>query len=305
MKISTLLETTLVDLYRKMDGLKAMIADKATTPGEKENAGSLLKKIEDRLAREFPGHERPTQKTYTPQPYNTTSWGSEDWLRGMANAAKYQEKLDKLKKDDPEAYKNEMLRTLNNMKRKLKILRKSHVPGNVETADQIRSYTNRINSFIRREFPDMWEELNTKRNAANRKAWERTEKKRKQKYNQRKEAVKKEGGGTTNTIGKKYENVLKTLYNSMKGVKYKPFGFPAVIGTKNEKWDSGSKFLRLMPYMPMGEIRSRWNKFDEETRNELRRAIESVHTQGTKFGGFTAAQKKSLLGAMTPFKTKS
>jgi hypothetical protein len=46
MKISALLEVTAVDLFRKIDGLDAMIADPATTAGEKQNAQELKRKLQ-------------------------------------------------------------------------------------------------------------------------------------------------------------------------------------------------------------------------------------------------------------------
>ena len=45
MKIQNLFEVTADDIFRKLDGLNAMIKDPATTPNEKHNAAKLKQNI--------------------------------------------------------------------------------------------------------------------------------------------------------------------------------------------------------------------------------------------------------------------
>lgn len=48
-------------LCSKIDALDAVLADKAATPGEKENAAALKIKLQNKLQTEFPGAMRPSK----------------------------------------------------------------------------------------------------------------------------------------------------------------------------------------------------------------------------------------------------
>lgn len=298
MKISTLLEAvTAADLRRKIAGLDAMIADIATTSGEKENAAKLKKTLQARLANEFP-HDAGSSAG------SMSSYFSDDFLTRMANAAQAEKELQDLKQSNPEAYRKRMLEKLDKMKQTLSNMRKRHVPGNVDTAAQIREFSQRVDNFIRAEFPEKWDEIVRKRDEANRKSGARLAKKQAEKKKAGMAAVKAEQKGTWKTLGKQYEPALRELYNAMLGVKFRSYGYPSVVGKGTDKWDSGPSFLQLMAHLPTGEIRKKWNQLDKQIQQDLISAVDGVNTQGSNFSGYTPAQKKSLLAAMTEYKSK-
>ena len=302
MKILTLLESTSDDLYRKIDALDAMIADKSTTSGEKENAAALKKKIEAKLAKMFPGAKRPAAKASSTSQGFSSGFGDNDFWAGMARAAQAAKDLEDLKKNDPEAYKKKMEDKLKAMKSRLATLRRNHLSGNVETAYQIRQLTAELERFMAKEFPEMYKEILKKREEANRKAGQARDKKRDAKDKAAKAAVKKSGLSTWKEQGKTYESSLKALYDQLVGLKYKGHGYPAEVGKGYAKWKNGSEFMLKMTYMPMGEIRKAWNKLSPEDQLALRDAVEGTNTMGYNQKGYTEAQKKALLNAMAPYK---
>lgn len=295
MKISTLLEAvTAADLFRKIDGLDAMIKDPATTSGEKTNAAELKKRLQDRISREFPGATKTQTAGIGPAEY-------EFWTR-MSNAAQAEKELQDLKQSNPEAYRKRMLEKLDKMKQTLSNMRKRHVPGNVETAYEIKEFSRKLDNFIRKEFPEKWAELEAKREAARSKSYARQDQKRTEKEKAGRKAVKAEQKGTFNTVGKQYGPALRELYNALLGVKFRAYGFPAEMGKGTSKWESSAAFLRRLVFVPTGEIRKKWNQMDSAIQSDLRSAIEGVNTQGANFQGFTKAQKDSLLTAMSAYK---
>jgi hypothetical protein len=295
MKISTLLEAvTAADLFRRIDGLDAMIKDPATTSGEKTNAAELKKRLQDRISREFPGATKTQTAGIGPAEY-------EFWTR-MSNAAQAEKELQDLKQSNPEAYRKRMLEKLDKMKQTLSNMRKRHVPGNVETAYEIKEFSRKLDNFIRKEFPEKWAELEAKREAARSKSYARQDQKRTEKEKAGRKAVKAEQKGTFNTVGKQYGPALRELYNALLGVKFRAYGFPAEMGKGTSKWESSAAFLRRLVFVPTGEIRKKWNQMDSAIQSDLRSAIEGVNTQGANFQGFTKAQKDSLLTAMSAYK---
>ena len=295
MKISTLLEAvTAADLFRRIDGLDAMIKDPATTSGEKTNAAELKKRLQDRISREFPGATKTQTAGIGPAEY-------EFWTR-MSNAAQAEKELQDLKQSNPEAYRKRMLEKLDKMKQTLSNMRKRHVPGNVETAYEIKEFSRKLDNFIRKEFPEKWAEIEAKREAARSKSYARQDQKRTEKEKAGRKAVKAEQKGTFNTVGKQYGPALRELYNALLGVKFRAYGFPAEMGKGTSKWESSAAFLRRLVFVPTGEIRKKWNQMDSAIQSDLRSAIEGVNTQGANFQGFTKAQKDSLLTAMSAYK---
>jgi hypothetical protein len=288
MKLQTLLEFTAADLLRKIRALEALIKDPAATAGEKENAKARKQTLQNRLNKEF-----PNEKTY------------DDYLVGLARAFEKEQELKDLKQTDPDEYRKIMLAKLDRMKTKLSGMRKRHTPGNVDTATEIRDYEYEVDNFIRREFPDMWKEIVSKRKEANRRSYERTQKKSTEKRKAGRAAVKAEKKGTFKTQGKQFESALKELYNSLMGVKFRPaYNFSAEVGKGYDKWGSGGKFLETLKFIPNGKIREKWNNLDEKTQQDLIQAVDGVNTQGSAFGGYTPAQKKALLTAMSEYKSK-
>lgn len=297
MKISTLLEAvTAADLFRRIDGLDAMIKDPATTSGEKTNAAELKKRLQDRISREFPGATKTQTAGIGPAEY-------EFWTR-MSNAAQAEKELQDLKQSNPEAYRKRMLEKLDKMKQTLSNMRKRHVPGNVETAYEIKEFSRKLDNFIRKEFPEKWAEIEAKREAARSKSYARQDQKRAQKEKAGREAVKAEKKGTWKTLGKQYEPALRELYNALLGVKFRAYGVPTEIGKGYDKWKSGAHFLQVLIHVPTGEIRKKWSQLDKQIQQDLISAVDGVNTQGYNFSGYTPAQKKSLLAAMTEYKTK-
>jgi hypothetical protein len=292
MKISALLEVTAADLFRKIDGLDAMIADPATTAGEKQNAQALKLKLQNRLNTEFPGAQRP----------NSSTVELDDFWTGMARAAQAQQDLEDLKQNDPAAYRAQMMDRLKKMQSNLANMRKRHVPGDVESAAEIREYARRVDNFIRREFPEKWKEMEAKRQQAQQRSYARADQKRAAKQKAGKEAVKKEQKGTWKTVGRQYAPALNALYDALRGTKFK-YG---VLGEKSYIYSkvSPADKIELLPHIPTGEIRKQWNQMSSDVQAELRAAVDQVNTQGPKFEGYTTAQKASLLAAMSPYKTK-
>lgn len=297
MQIVELLEATAADLFRKLDGLKAMIDDPATTAGEKTTASKLMSKLEARLASEFPGAKKPS--TNAPDPM--ISRDNEFWA-SVARGAQAEKELKDLKQTDPAAYKKRMQEKLAAMKRRLAAMRRSHVPGNVETARDIADLSRSIDIFIRSEFPDQWEAIQQKRNDSNRRAGERRDQQRTAKQQAGKEEVKKSGLGTWSTQGKAYEPALRALYNALRGTKFRIANFKAVLGAGSTAWKSGPDFLRILYMLPTGAIRTEWNRLDPETQQALRAAIDGMNSSGYNQKGYTPAQKAAILNAMTPYK---
>lgn len=301
MKISILLESTSDDLYRKIDALDAMIKDTATTTGEKENAAALKQKIEAKLAKMFPGAKRPEKVKATDTSYSS-GFGNNDFWAGMAKAAKDAQDLEDLKQNDPEAYRQRMEAKLKTMQDKLARMRKYHLSGNVETAYQIKQYAAEVERFLAREFPEKYAEIVAKRDEANYKAFQARSKKKADKEKAAKDAVKKSGKLTWKEQGKTYEPALKALYDQLVGLEYRPYGYKSVVGQGIDKWKSGDKFMISIIQMPMGEIRKAWNKLTPEYQQDLRDAVEGTNTMGYKQQGYTAAQQKAILNAMSPYK---
>lgn len=302
MKISILLESTSDDLYRKIDALDAMIKDASTTPGEKENAAALKKKIEAKLAATFPDAKRPVKSKNDSATSYSSGFGSDDFWAGVAKAAKAASDLEDLKKTDPEAYRQQMEARLKTMQAKLSRMRKNHLSGNVETAYQIKQYAAEVERFLAREFPEKYAEIVAKRDEANYKAYQARNKKKADKEKAAKDAVKKSGKLTWKEQGKTYEPALKALYDQLVGLEYRPYGYKSVVGQGIDKWKSGSKFMISIIQMPMGEIRKAWNKLTPEYQQDLRDAVEGTNTMGYNQQGYTAAQQKSILNAMSPYK---
>ncbi len=299
MKIITLLESTAEDLYRKMDALDAMIGDASTTQGEKDNAASLKKKIQAKLQKNFPNAVRkPTAK----KPAGM-SQSEHDWYSGMAKAAKKAQEEDDLKQNDPEAYKELMREKLEGMKARLKTMRKYHLSGNVETAYQIQKLSREVESFMRKHFPEEYEELENKRREQSYKAYASREKKKAEKEKAEKDKLKKSGMSTWKVAGKEHESALKKLYDQMEGLKFNAHGYSATLGKHHMSWGSmkGSKFMMRLTDLPMGKVREAWNSLDPAAQQELRDAVSKVNTMGYKNDGYTEAQKKKLLGAMSPY----
>jgi hypothetical protein len=217
-------------------------------------------------------------------------------------AAQAQQDLEDLKQNDPAAYRARMLDRLKKMQSNLSNMRKRHVPGDVESAAEIREYARRVDNFIRREFPEKWKEMEAKRQQAQQRSYARADQKRAAKQKAGKEAVKKEQKGTWKTVGQQYAPALNALYDALKGTKFK-------YGVLGEKWYIYSKLspthkVELLPHIPTGEIRRHWNQMSSDVQAELSAAVEKVNTQGPKFQGYTTAQKAALLAAMSPYKTK-
>lgn len=296
MKISNLLEAvSAADLFRKIDGLDAMIADTATTASEKATAAELKKKLQQRLETEFPNAVRPdTDQSYSRE--------TDEFWTNVARASQAEQELRDLKNSDPEAYRKRMLEKLASMKQKLADMKKRHVPGNVDSAYEIKEYSRKVDNFIKKELPDQWAEIERKRSEARVKSQSRQYQKRTEKEKAGRKAVKAEQKGTFNSVGKQYGPALRELYNALLGVKFRAYGFPAEMGKGTSKWESGAVFLRRLVFVPAGEIRKKWNQMDSAIQSDLRSAIEGVNTQGANFQGFTKAQKDSLLAAMSAYK---
>ena len=314
MKIAVLLETTSADLYRRIQALDSVIADKTASPGEKTNAKTIKKKLEKTLSKNFPdakpperGDENDTEYwKKMAQVYKHGSQFTDDpeikFWAGMARSAKAAQELDDLKQHDPGAYKQRMEARLKQMQRDLANMRRTHVPGNVETAYQIKQYTAKLERFMAKEFPEKYAEIVKKREEANYKAYQARDKKKAAKEREMKAAVKKSGKLSWKEQGKTYETSLKALYDQLVGLKYRAHGYPTVVGDGYSKWKNGAKFLTQVIYMPMGEIRKAWNKLDSENQQALRNAVEGINTMGYNQQGYTEAQKKAILNAMMPYK---
>ena len=303
MKIATLLEVTAQDLFRKITGLDAMIDDPATTDSEKQNARNLKQRLQDRLSSEFPGAKRSQTGTAGPamHPQEYEFW------TGMARAAQEMQDLADLKKNNLPEYQRRMLDRLKQMKSRLATMRRRHVPGNVDTANEIQSYARDVDRFIRTEFPDMWAELKKKRNDANLRGYENREKNRQERNRAGRDAVKREQKLTFTQVGKAHETAIRELYNALKGTRFRRVGTHSKGETGKDyyAWQSGRRFLIALTSLPTGAIRTAWNQLPAKTQQDLRTAIDSVNTQGYNFGGYTAAQKLSLLNAMTAYKDRS
>lgn len=302
MKISILLESTSDDLYRKIDALDAMIKDASTTPGEKENAAALKKKIEAKLAATFPDAKRPVKSKNDSATSYSSGFGSDDFWAGVAKAAKAASDLEDLKKTDPEAYRQQMEARLKTMQAKLSRMRKNHLSGNVETAYQIKQYAAEVERFLAREFPEKYAEIVAKRDEANHKAYQARGKKKADKEKAAKDAVKKSGKLTWKEQGKTYEPALRALYDQMVGIPMKHYGYKVTIGDGSMKWKNGPDFMVKLVNLPTGEIRKAWNKLNSTDQQSLRDAVEGINTMGYNQQGYTEAQKKAILNAMTPYK---
>ena len=314
MKIQILLETTSAELFRKIDALDRVINDAGASPGEKANAKTIKKRLEKTLAKNFPDAKRPekgdeSDTEYWKQMAQVYKHGSQftddpdiKFWAGLAKSAGEYQALQDLKANDPEEYKNQMMIKLKRMQRDLSNLRRTHVPGNVETAYQIRQLAAELERFMAKEFPEMYKEILKKRDDASTRAYAARDKKRAEKEKKAKDALKKSGLSTWKEQGKTYESSLKALYDQLVGLKYKGHGYPAEVGKGYAKWKNGSEFMLKMTYMPMGEIRKAWNKLSPEDQQALRDAVEGTNTMGYNQKGYTEAQKKTLLNAMTPYK---
>lgn len=286
-------------LYRKIDALDAMITDKSTTQGEKENAATLKKKIETKLTSLFPGARRPAPKAASA---SRSYANNNDFWTGMAKAAKDAQDLEDLKKNDPDAYRRKMEDILKSMKSRLAAMRRNHLSGNVETAYAIQQYAAKLERFMAREFPEMYAELLKKREEANYKAYQARDKKKAAKEKSAKDAVKKSGKLTWKEQGKTYEAAWKALYDQLVGLTCKMHGYKTTIGEGVMKWKNGPEFMMRVIYLPMGEVRKAWNKLSSERQQELYTAVEGINTMGYNQKGYTEAQKKALLNAMAPYK---
>lgn len=301
MKISILLETTANELYRKIDALDAMIKDPSTTQGEKDNAATLKQKLLARLQKEFPNSAR-NDDIHTALGMSKSEF---DWYKGMAAAAKKEKDLNDLKQNDPEAYKRRMEEKLKTMQDTLVRMRRNHLPGNVDTAYEIRNYAYSVESFMRREFPEKYAELQKQRDEKNRKAYDRAAQKKAEKDKLEKEKLKKSGKSTWKEVGKEYEEDLKKLHELLVGTPVNRSQY-VKVGENYWKWGNGhgKKFLAYISQLPIGKIREAWNKLDSATQQNLRDAISKVNTMGYKHDGFTTAQQAALLAAMSPYKAK-
>lgn len=299
MKIITLLESTAEDLYRKIDALDAMIKDPSTTQGEKDNAASLKQKVQAKLQKNFPGAARQ-QTARTAMGMGQPEY---DWYSDMARAAKKAQDEEELKKNDPEAYKELMRQRLDGMKARLKTMRKNHLSGNVETAYQIQKLTREVESFMRKHFPEEYEELENKRREKNYKAYAARDKKKAEKEKAEKDKLKKSGFSTWKKEGKEHEEAFKKLYDQLEGVEVKAHGYKSTVGVGYMAWSKmrGPGFMVRLIHLPMGKVREAWNNLDETTQQELRGAVSRVNTQGYNNDGYTEAQKNKLLGAMSPY----
>lgn len=200
-----------------------------------------------------------------------------------------------------------MRHELETMQNKLKLLKKNHLSGNVESAYRIKILAQKIESFMAREFPEEYKELQKKRDEANYKAYQARNKKKAEKEKAEKATLKKSGLQTAATLGKEYAEPLQVLHKALEGVKLSGPGPTIKVGDKdhwNWKTGHGKHFIMYMPQIPAGELRKAWNGLDSETQQQVRDALSKINTQGWKHGGMTEVQKNKILAAMTPYVKK-
>lgn len=302
MKLIQLFEATAADLYRKIDGLQAMIDDKTTTPGEKENAAASIKKLQARLDQEFPGQAKPQPKSADPYAnYNP----EDDWLYQMARAAREQQDLQDLKKKDPAEYENVMRQKLKKMQDNLKIMRRQHIPGNVETARNIQDYSYRVDRFIREHFPKDWEELEKKRAEQRNKSYAYADKKAKEKTAQKKDDITKAGKAGFKEVCKQYSNILEPFFKALNSKQYRWVGDGKVTLRGAGSYGKYPALDIIATQIPVGDIRKAWNEMTPEIQKQLIEILPKVHTLGrhnVKDEGWSSqAQLDKILNAMKPY----
>jgi len=283
-------EETVDDLHRKIAAMNAMINDRASTDGEKENARSLKKKLELRLQTEFPNQQ--------------PSWISDmsnDWFGQMAKAAAAEKEREDLFAKDPKAKEDYFRGLLNNLRARRKQFLQNRIPGDVESSGILKDYNRRIDKILKQHFPSEWQELLKKREEQRRAGYKRSAEKSKLKKKEQDNLVKqvkiKDNLGTWKEIGKEYEDVLRKFQDKIKDLR-----IPQYPSQTFGKFKSGASTLSYLNWVSIGDIRNKWSELDPADQEKIKEAISKVHTLGPKSNGYTDAQKKRIIDAMRPSK---
>ena len=292
MKLFQLFESTSDDLFRKIDALDAVIADKAATDNEKSNAKSLKSKLEARLKNEFPNAKRPSKTTSSTSSYSRSgNWDANFWADMARAAAAHKDREERWKKNPEEKklYYKDKLRQLQNRR---SALSKWRGMGNVEIESEYQQVHNTIENILRNEFPEEYAEIQKKRDEKANKAAEREYKKQIKKTKDIKAKAQKSGKKTLSEVGKEYEDVLKRFHNLMREKKALMSG-SGFHNIKIDPFKNGYKTLNDLKYVK--GLRMLWSELSKEDQEAVKIAIETVNDFGERANGYTPAQKKRIL----------
>jgi hypothetical protein len=295
MKISTLLEASADDLFRKIDACQALINDKGAPDGEKESARRALQRLQDKLNQEFPGAVRSNKPKNNDDlnPFHGMDmsgfWG--DIYASYEAHRKQQERYAA----DPDAERQDNIEKIERLKQKRKHLKPSAQMGNVYAIDEIKHINAELESLMAKWQPEEYAVLLKKRDASNDRGYEKRYEQNKAKAAAEKEALKTSGKSTISKLKKIYAKEVAELSKAMKG---------AIIGgyyrsAWEDKGDTRQYFVNYLPDFKVSDIRTAYNKLSPETQTKLREMAEQVTNIGRE-NRWTDAQKKKVLSAFAP-----
>lgn len=290
-------------LQKRIEALQAMIDDQATTPGEKENAASLLQKVQAKLKANFPNYV-PQPKTTSSTPYPSQG----DWFSNMADA--YGKAMDKEEAEikrygkpmnvtamlrgegiDGKKYtwtEEEVMPFVKKLRQTGAELRKRHIPGYENDFDYREPY-KKAKRLIEKWCPIEREKIKAKEYAAYKAADIRNDKKNKEKRAAQAKA-QKASGLSTKEAAKIDPDLVKRASSAMNG---QP--------TKYGKWSSsefkGSSFFYWIKYMKSSSIQAGLAKLESEDLNKLHDVVSKIATTGGE-NAYTEAQKKFVLNSI-------
>lgn len=287
-----LAEETADDLYRKIAALTAVINDAAATDGEKENARRLKDRLEQRLQTDYP-NQKSSQITDL----------ENSWLGQMAKAVHDEEERKKYWAENPGAETAYWKRELERLKNQRADFYRSMIPGDVYNAGTMQEYNRRIDSILKKHFPEEWKAELAKREKKRASSYKAADKKRQAKDKELKKQVaaakEKQGLGTFKEVGKEFEEPLKTFHKLLQGLRYPKWARLTV-----DKFKSGAKTLSTMNELATADLRNKWTQLPAEDQQAVVAAVSRVNELGYKGDGYTPAQKKRIIDALRPSKAK-